>query len=486
MKKINCLIVEDDSAFQKVAYNMVEKADRRLNPVGIAGTGKEAKEMFGRYDIDIIFLDVHMPDMTGFDFLDEVEIPDDIQIILMTGDQEFALKAFEYGITDYLLKPFSQIRFRKAITRAIDNLRKDSNNGSTENLLMKKALQMSFSRRKPINAIPDRSSKLGYIYPYLSVNLDYDNEHLAVDILESAEKEGLIKGTFVDYIYACNSCYNSLMHFRESCPKCQSTDLDIEDLIHHFPCAYVGPVSDFMKSETGEIMECPKCSRILKHIGVDYDKPSVMYTCNKCDNEFQDPFIKAKCHDCGADNKVDRLLKRKIKNYQLTKLGEDAALGKLPVNLKGFDELDEIINEDYFLRLLKNEIGRKAIADFDSTIANIQFSNLTDLYQGIGEEGQKNLIEELFDMVNQDLHSSDGVIFRDRISMLLLFTESGLEKSRGKLNRITSHIKNLIRDNFDGFELDIEEEMASVAEDKSAEIQLEELIRPFEQRTEYE
>ncbi|MFN1835728.1 response regulator [Balneola sp. MJW-20] len=486
MKKINCLIVEDDSAFQKVAYNMVEKADRRLNPVGIASTGKEAQEMFGRYDIDIIFLDVHMPDMTGFEFLDEIEIPDDVQIILMTGDQEFALKAFEYGITDYLLKPFSQIRFRKAITRAIDNLRKDVNSSSTENVLMKKALQMSHSRRKPIIALPNRNSKLGYIYPFLTVNLDYDNEHLAVDILESAEKEGLIKGEFVDYIYSCNSCYNSLLHFRESCPKCQSTDLDIEDLLHHFPCAYVGPVSDFMKSESGDIMECPKCSRILKHIGVDYDKPSVMYTCNKCDNEFQDPLIKAKCHDCGADNKVDRLLKKKVKNYHLTKLGEDAATGKLPVNLKGFDELNEIINEDYFLRLLSNEIGRKAIADFESTIAAVQFSNLTDLFQGIGEEGQKNLIEELFDLVNQDIRSSDGIIFSDRITMLLLFTEADQDKSRGVLNRVTSHIKNLIRDNFDGFEVEINENMTSVEEGKSAEIQLQTLLMPFEENSEYE
>lgn len=481
MKKINCLIVEDDSAFQKVAFNMVGSADLRLNPVGIAGTGKEAKEMLNRYEVDILFLDVHMPDMTGFELLDELELPEDMQIILMTGDQDFALKAFEYGITDYLLKPFSQMRLRKAIGRAIENIRNDANVNSTENIVLKKALQMSYSRKKPIKAIPNRDSKLGYMYPFLTVNLDYDNEQLAIEILEAAEKEGLVKGDFVDYIYSCNNCYNSLMHFRESCPKCSSTDLKIEDLIHHFPCAYVGPVSDFIKSENSEIMECPKCSRKLKHIGVDYDKPSVMYTCNRCDNEFQDPLIKAKCHDCGADNKVDHLLKRKIKHYHLTKLGEDAATGKLAVNLSGFDELDEIISEEYYLRILRNEIGRMRVADFSTTMGAIQFTNITDLYQTIGEEGQKDLIEELFNLVNQDLHSSDAVIFKDRVTLLLLFTEIGLEKAERYIDKVTAHISELIRDNFDGFEVSFKQNMSLITEEESAEKQLGNLLEPLTQ-----
>jgi response regulator of citrate/malate metabolism/Zn finger protein HypA/HybF involved in hydrogenase expression len=479
MKKINCLIVEDDAAFQTVAFHMVQKADRRLNAVGMASTGAEAIEMYNRYDIDILFLDIHMPDMSGFELLDEIELKEDLQIILMTGDEDYALQAFEYGITDYLLKPFSAIRFRKSVSRAIERLKNEGQASSTENILLRKVLQLAHSRNKDIVPVPSRTSKLGYTYPLLTINLDYENEFTALDILESAEKEGLINGEFVDYIYSCNNCYNGLLHFREACPKCQSSHLEIEDLVHHFPCAYVGPVSDFVKSESSDIMECPKCKRILKHIGVDYDKPSVMYSCQQCDHEFQDPHIKAKCHDCGADTRVERLVKRKIKKYKLTKLGRDAAGGKYNINLKGFDELSDIINDEYFIRLLKNEIGRKKVANFDSTVAALQFSNLTDLYQGIGEKGQKDLIIELFELLNRELHSSDAVIFKDRITTLFLFTEKGLEESQTLISRYKERLADLIRDNFDGFEVTFEEALMLIEEDKEPQFHLRQLMSSF-------
>lgn len=479
MKKINCLIVEDDAAFQTVAFHMVQKADRRLNPVGMASNGAEAIEMYNRYDIDILFLDIHMPDMSGFEFLDEIEIKEDMQIILMTGDEDYALQAFEYGITDYLLKPFSAIRFRKSVSRAIERLKSEGQSSSTENVLLRKALQLAHSRNKDIVPVPSRTSKLGYTYPLLTINLDYENEFTALDILDSAEKEGLLTGEFVDYIYSCNSCYNGLLHFREACPKCQSSHLHIEDLVHHFPCAYVGPVSDFVKSESSDIMECPKCKRILKHIGVDYDKPSVMYSCQQCDHEFQDPHIKAKCHDCGADTRVERLVKRKVKKYKLTKLGRDAATGKYNINLKGFDELNDIINDEYFIRLLKNEIGRKKVANFDSTVAALQFSNLTDLYQGIGEKGQKDLIIELFEMLNRELHSSDAVIFKDRITTLFLFTEKGVEESQALLTKYKDRLAELIRDNFDDFEVTFEEALMLIEEQKEPQFHLKQLMSSF-------
>jgi GGDEF domain-containing protein len=226
-------------------------------------------------------------------------------------------------------------------------------------------------------------------------------------------------------------------------------------------------------------MECPKCKRILKHIGVDYDKPSVMYTCQQCDHEFQDPHIKAKCHDCGADTRVERLVKRQIKKYKLTKLGRDAATGKYNINLKGFDELSDIINDEYFIRLLKNEIGRKKVANFDSTVAALQMSNLTDLYQVIGEQGQKELIIELFELLNSELHSSDAVIFKDRITTLFLFTEKDLEESQSLIGKYKDRLSELIKDNFDGFEVTFEEALMHIEEDKEPQFHLRQLMSSF-------
>ena len=69
-------------------------------------------------DIDLIFLDVEMPIINGFDFLESLAKRP--QIILISGKPDYALKAFDYNITDYLQKPISPTRFEMAVKRAVD------------------------------------------------------------------------------------------------------------------------------------------------------------------------------------------------------------------------------------------------------------------------------------------------------------------------------------------------------------------------------
>ncbi|HKK24125.1 MAG TPA: hypothetical protein VJ941_00800, partial [Gracilimonas sp.] len=129
--------------------------------------------------------------------------------------------------------------------------------------------------------------------------------------------------------------------------------------------------------------------------------------------------------------------------------------------------------------LLKNEIGRKKVANFESTVAALQISNLTDLYQVIGEQGQKDLIIELFDLLNNELHSSDAVIFKDRITMLFLFTEKELEKAQSLIGKYKNRLGELIKDNFDGFEVNFEEALMLIEENKEPQFHLRQLMSSF-------
>ncbi|HKK23998.1 MAG TPA: hypothetical protein VJ941_00150, partial [Gracilimonas sp.] len=129
--------------------------------------------------------------------------------------------------------------------------------------------------------------------------------------------------------------------------------------------------------------------------------------------------------------------------------------------------------------LLKNEIGRKKVANFESTVAALQISNLTDLYQVIGEQGQKDLIIELFDLLNNELHSSDAVIFKDRITMLFLFTEKELEKAQSLIGNYKNRLGELIKDNFDGFEANFEEALMLIEENKEPQFHLRQLMSSF-------
>ena len=106
-------------------------------------------------------------------------------------------------------------------------------------------------------------------------------------------KLGYIRRTrFIEKMHVCPSCNNTHMLFFESCPKCGSSEIVEEAVIHHFRCANVSPESTYAWDNE---LRCPKCKHMLRHIGVDYDKPSSVYTCHSCENSFMYPNMRALC-----------------------------------------------------------------------------------------------------------------------------------------------------------------------------------------------
>jgi len=114
--KLRCIIV-DDSAMQRMAIAQLVNNHPNLALVSEYSNAIEANNGIKNNDIDLIFLDVEMPIITGFDFLESME--NSPQVILITGKPDYALKAFEYDVTDYLYKPISQSRFDASIKRAV-------------------------------------------------------------------------------------------------------------------------------------------------------------------------------------------------------------------------------------------------------------------------------------------------------------------------------------------------------------------------------
>ena len=119
----NCIIVDDDPASVKVLEKMVEKTSQ-LHLVGNAKNAMEATNLLQNNNIDIVLLDIEMPGMTGLDLINTLkERP---EIILVTSQKEYAIEAFDYEVTDYLLKPVEFKRFFKAINRATENILKST------------------------------------------------------------------------------------------------------------------------------------------------------------------------------------------------------------------------------------------------------------------------------------------------------------------------------------------------------------------------
>jgi len=114
--------------------------------------------------------------------------------------------------------------------------------------------------KKDIKAIPYVKSGIGYFYPELSVNFASMDEFNAIRILKIAENEGLFTSMFNEQIYLCTNCSGGYLNYRELCHQYKSSHSKTEDLVHHFPCAYVGPINDF-KNTIDDALNCPKSNK---------------------------------------------------------------------------------------------------------------------------------------------------------------------------------------------------------------------------------
>ena len=113
---MNCIII-DDEEFARAIIEQFIKKNESLTLKAQFSNAIEAIKYLNENEVDLIFLDIHMPDFTGFDFIKTIKQTS--KIVLTTSDKNFALEAFEYNsIVDYLVKPISIERFNKAVDKA--------------------------------------------------------------------------------------------------------------------------------------------------------------------------------------------------------------------------------------------------------------------------------------------------------------------------------------------------------------------------------
>ncbi len=132
-KKIRVLIIEDEELARVLLKKFIEN-NNEYEVIGECTNGFEGAMAIKEKKPDLVLLDIQMPKLNGFEMLEFIENPP--AIIFTTAFDNFAIKAFEFGAVDYLLKPFSKKRFISALekSRIIINKKLESNN-SMNNLL---------------------------------------------------------------------------------------------------------------------------------------------------------------------------------------------------------------------------------------------------------------------------------------------------------------------------------------------------------------
>lgn len=123
---MECIIIDDEQFARTIISEMVSKENDLVVKQQFSNPVDAIKFLnMENQSVDLIFLDIHMPYFTGFDFIKTLKNTPDI--ILVTSDKNYALHAFEYScIVDYIVKPITEKRFRKSVKKAKNRRNKDS------------------------------------------------------------------------------------------------------------------------------------------------------------------------------------------------------------------------------------------------------------------------------------------------------------------------------------------------------------------------
>ena len=129
--KLKCLIVDDEILAQDVIEKYISNIPT-LQLVGKCDNAIEAISFLHNNHVDLLFLDLNMPELSGLEMLKTLNNPP--KVILTTAYSEYALESYEYGVVDYLLKPIKLERFIKSVNKVVDQY--------NENTLVKENTEM--------------------------------------------------------------------------------------------------------------------------------------------------------------------------------------------------------------------------------------------------------------------------------------------------------------------------------------------------------
>ena len=189
MENIKVLIVDDEPIAQEIIESYLQKITG-LELIGCCKNALEAYSIISRQKIDLIFLDINMPEISGMDFLKTLRTPP--KVVFTTAYPQYAVESYELNAIDYLLKPVSFERFLKATNKAIAELQTTGNQHITETApAQAKVERMIFvkSEGKHIRVDLEKVSFIEGLKDYIQIWLD--NERVIVHTTMKGMEEQL-------------------------------------------------------------------------------------------------------------------------------------------------------------------------------------------------------------------------------------------------------------------------------------------------------
>lgn len=296
-------------------------------------------------------------------------------------------------------------------------------------------LRIAYSRDKRIEAVFTPDSRQIVAYPLLGRGAGIRPQ------LELLADVDLLRRTHFTRTHACSKCNSSRVNVYEACPKCGAADLVEEEIVHHYRCGAQEPQSHFVQ---GELLICPKCRRILRHFGKDYDKPGKVVVCRSCGAANSQPVVRFACLDCKAITDADEAVEANWYHYDLTDEGVHALReGRMPrFEIASLLERRTRAYSPQDFRLLVMQVLRVSQRyKRPFVVARLSFPNLSALRHEIGPLDTNAAFKIAVDAIVSVLRTSDFVGARGASSIVIGFPENGASDLKIAIDRVHETIR---------------------------------------------
>ncbi|MGF3521518.1 MAG: hypothetical protein ACQXXJ_00280 [Candidatus Bathyarchaeia archaeon] len=216
--------------------------------------------------------------------------------------------------------------------------------------------------------------KDGVTYPAAAPFLPDKDVVATKNLLNELSEKGMLKTKVVDRVLLCPHCGSPEVHSKFACPRCNSENVALTQLIEHKKCGYIGAIGDFSKS-TGLV--CPRCGATLDAAKPDYRVIGNFYQCENCGNRFDKPEVNHKCQNCEKVSNFQDIKYEKIFAYHVA----DDVIREIGRELPVIENIRQFLAERGFTVNLHSEIAGA--------------SGVKSLFALTAEKGEKRLVVDV-------------------------------------------------------------------------------------------
>ena len=334
----------------------------------------------------------------------------------------------------------------------------NNDNTLSDTSLRFRALRLMASREARCAPIANIHDKRGFEYCLITPLLSESDGGIE-QVLGFLQSQQLLKDEFVKKAHFCPHCESAFLNFKETCPDCSSDNLERDELIHHFKCGHTDVINTFTRDNR---LQCPKCEDRLKHIGVDYDKPSTISTCVDCNLSFQDPEVKADCFACHRTSNSDDLILRTVSAYSVSALGANAARFGLDALFTSIlqTELKLYSNAEIEQFVVVEKARIERYKKSETSVAIIHFANIEALFDTLGRKTEQ-VFKEISAVFKSVFRESDLITAKNESLYAVVMTETSVEKAKLAIERLDEDIKGLFEDSLN-FTLEVKTDITNI------------------------